>query len=83
MDEQPLLRCTGQPVRRYDNQPTGVRCFAVYPGAVESARVIGWRVGEPGPDGVRPAMCPTCGRPGAGDEGETSWRGALEPLPGM
>jgi hypothetical protein len=81
-----VLVCTGQPVRRYDNTPQGVRCTARYQldsgRTVESARVAGWRVGEPVPDGGRPVMCPDCARPGAGDEG-TAGPACLVPLPGL
>jgi hypothetical protein len=77
-----MVRCSGQSVSRYNNQPTGVLCFAVYAGAVESARVLGWRFGEPDADGERPAMCPACARPGSDEE--SSGRVAnLEPLPGL
>lgn len=74
--------CTGRPVRRLDNQPTGAPCGATYPGGVDSARVAGWRIGPPDETGGRPAMCPTCGRPGA-DDATDDLTGHLEPLPGL
>lgn len=77
-----LVRCAGRRVRRSDCQPVGPACFAVYAGAVDSARVLGWRISEPDADGNRQAMCPQCGRPGAGDP-EDSGPAVLEPLPGM
>lgn len=77
------LTCAGRPVRRVDNQPIGPACLARYVGEVESARVLGWRVGPAAEDGSRQAMCPACARPGA-DESETIGQVAnLEPLPGM
>jgi hypothetical protein len=75
------LVCDGRPVRRFDNQPAGESCGATYPGRVESARVAGWRVGPPRPDGSRPTMCPACARPGATEE--TPGAAILEPLPGL
>lgn len=78
------LTCAGRPVRRTDNQPTGTTCLARYVGEVESARVLGWRVGPPAADGSRPAMCPACARPGRDEETETTGQVAtLEPLPGL
>jgi hypothetical protein len=74
------LVCTGRPVRRYDNQPLGAPCGALYAGSDESARVAGWRIGPDRLDG-RPVMCPACARPGADDETPTAT--ALEPLPGL
>ncbi len=77
----PVLVCTGRAVRRFDNTAVGQPCGATYGGPVDSARVSGWRVGDPGGDGVRPAMCPGCAAPGAD---QTSGPAAvLEPLPGL
>lgn len=78
-----MVRCTGRAVSRITNEPAGPACFAVYAGAVESARVLGWRVGPAGPDGVRPAMCPNCRRPGSATDEELPGQDVLEPLPGL
>ena len=77
-----MIVCTGRLVRRLDNQPTGAQCGAVYPGSLESARVVGWRVGPPDENGARPAMCPSCARPGETEE-TTDQADHLEPLPGL
>lgn len=75
------LVCAGRPVRRFDNTAAGPPCGATYEGGDESARVAGWRIGPPGPDGTRPVMCPGCARPGAVDDDEPVV--VLEPLPGL
>ena len=75
------LVCAGRPVSRFDNQATGDPCGATYPGPVDSARVAGWRVGDPDRTGGRPAMCPVCASPRAGDE--SPGIPVLEPIPGL
>lgn len=77
------LTCAGRPVRRVDNQPVGATCLARYVGEIESARVLGWRVGPAGPGGDRPAMCPACARPGDTEPETTGQVADLEPLPGL
>lgn len=76
-----ILVCAGRPVRRFDNSVAGAACGTTYAGPVDSARVIGWRVG-PGVAGDRPAMCPSCARPGVVDE-EEAGSVNLVPLPGL
>jgi hypothetical protein len=77
-----VIVCTGRPVRRLDNRPTGRRCGATYPGTAESARAAGWRIGPARPGGDQPAMCPTCAAPGGTDE-PAGQADCLEPLPGL
>lgn len=76
------LVCDGRPVRRFDNTPTGDPCGQTYDGAVESARVAGWRIGPARVGGAQPVMCPGCARP-AGPGTEDARPAVLEPLPGM
>lgn len=76
-----ILVCAGRPVRRFDNSVAGAACGTTYDGPVDSARVIGWRVG-PAVDGDRPAMCPSCARPGVADDDDSALAD-LVPLPGL
>jgi hypothetical protein len=77
------LVCTGRPVRRVTNEPIGAACMAMFVGLVDTARVIGWRVGARADDGTFPTMCPACARPGVCDDEDTGQAVNLEPLPGM
>lgn len=59
---RPPVVCTGRAVDE-DNQPAGEPCGkAGGMSSLETLRAVGWKIGPPGPDGARPAMCPRCGR---------------------
>lgn len=54
--------CTGRALDA-GAQPVGEPHGKIGHGDLAELRAAGWRIGPPGADGARPAMCPACARP--------------------